>query len=117
MPAPNEVNLPHEDGSWTSQGAGAAAVLRSPSGMVSTFTVRLEFPQTTNNVAEYEAVLLGLRKLKALSVQRVVLLSDSQVVSDHIGENASSKQETLQKYLQAIRRIEHSFEGFTVKIY
>ena len=69
----------------------------------------------TNNVAEYEAILLGLQKLKALSVQRVVLLSDSQVVSDHISGNASAKQETLQKYLQEIRRIEHSFERFTVK--
>ena len=79
------------------------------------FVVRLEFPGTTNNVAEYEAVLLGLRKLKALGVRKAVLMSDSQVISDHIGGDATAKQETLQKYLKAIRRIENAFEGFTVK--
>ena len=95
--------------------AGAAAIIWSPSGITSSFAVRLEFPGTTNNVAEYEAVLLGLRKLKALGVRRAVLLSDSQVISDHIGGDATAKQETLQKYLKAIRRIENAFEGFTVK--
>jgi len=40
-------------------------MLRSPSRIKTTYAVRLEFP-STNNVAEYEAVMLGLIKLKAL---------------------------------------------------
>jgi ribonuclease HI len=32
--------------------------------------------QCTNNIAEYEALLLGLRKLKAMGVKRVILKSN-----------------------------------------
>jgi hypothetical protein len=84
LPAESEVWQVHCDGSWTVSGAGAAAIIRSPSGTSSAFAVRLQFPSTTNNVAEYEAVMLGLRKLKALGVRRAVLMSDSQVISKHI---------------------------------
>jgi ribonuclease HI len=66
-------------------------------------------------VAEYEAIMLGLRKLKAMGVKRAILLSDSQVISDHIDKSLKAKEETLQKYLQTIRRMESHFEGFSVK--
>jgi hypothetical protein len=39
----------------------------------------LEF-NCTNNIEEYEAVLLGLRKLRAMGVRRAVLKYDSQVI-------------------------------------
>nr|AAO73258.1 putative GAG-POL precursor [Oryza sativa Japonica Group] len=45
-----------------SQGAGIAAVLFSPNGVPIRYAARLQF-DTTNNAAEYEAVLLGLRKM------------------------------------------------------
>jgi hypothetical protein len=31
----------------------------------------------TNNIAEYEALLLGLRKFKAMGIRRTILKSDS----------------------------------------
>jgi len=40
-------------------GAGIAAILTPPKGPKLCYTVRLEFLMT-NNIAEYEAVLLGL---------------------------------------------------------
>ena len=66
-------------------------------------------------MAEYKAIMLGLRKLKAMGVKRAILLSDSQVISDHIDKSLKAKEETLQKYLQTIRRMESHFEGFSVK--
>jgi ribonuclease HI len=47
------------------------------------YTARLEF-QCTNNIAEYEAVLLGLRKARAIGIQRLIIKTDSQVVVGHI---------------------------------
>ena len=52
------------DGSWCAEGTGAGAVLESPDGARTTFAARLEF-EATNNIAEYEALLLGLRKARA----------------------------------------------------
>jgi ribonuclease HI len=64
------------DGSWGSFGAKATAVIVSPSKVKTSYVVRLQF-QSINNIAEYEALLLGLRKLKAMGVRRAVLKSDS----------------------------------------
>jgi ribonuclease HI len=50
-------------------GARIAAILTLPKGPRLRYAARLEF-LTTNNIAEYEAVLLGLRKLRALGVRR-----------------------------------------------
>jgi ribonuclease HI len=44
------------------------------------YTLQLEFP-CTNNVVEYEDVILGLQKVVALGAQRVWVRSDSQVVT------------------------------------
>jgi hypothetical protein len=47
------------DGSWGTFGAGAAAILISPSKIRTSYAARLEF-NCTNNIAEYEVLLLGL---------------------------------------------------------
>jgi hypothetical protein len=49
------------DGSWGTFGAGAAAILISPYKIRTYYAARLEF-NCTNNIAEYEALLLGLSK-------------------------------------------------------
>ena len=49
----------HCDGAWGMTGACIAAILTPPKGPKLCYTVRLEFLMT-NNIAEYEAVLLGL---------------------------------------------------------
>jgi hypothetical protein len=40
----------------------------------------LEF-NCINNIAEYKAVLLGLQNLRGMGIRRVVLKSDSQVIT------------------------------------
>jgi ribonuclease HI len=60
------------DGSWGTFGAGAAVVLVAPSKVKTCYAIKLDFSYT-NNIAEYEALLLGLRKLKAMGIRRVVL--------------------------------------------
>jgi ribonuclease HI len=47
------------DGSWGAFGAGATVVLISPSKIKTCYAAKLEF-NCTNNIAEYEALLLGL---------------------------------------------------------
>jgi ribonuclease HI len=53
------------DGSWGTFGAGAAAVLVAPSKVGTCYIVKLDF-SCTNNIVEYEALLLRLWKLKAM---------------------------------------------------
>jgi ribonuclease HI len=69
----------------------------------------------TNNVAEYEALLLGLQKLKTMGIRRVILKTDSQVISGHIDKSSKARDPKVEKYLDTVRRLEASFEGFSVK--
>jgi hypothetical protein len=71
------------DGSRGSFRAGAAAIVISPSKVKSSLTTKLQF-QCINNIAEYEDLLLGLRKLKAMGVKRAVIKSDSQIITGHV---------------------------------
>jgi ribonuclease HI len=102
------------DGSWGTFGASAAAVLVAPSKVRTCYAVKLDF-NCTNNIAEYEALLLGLRKLKAMGIRRVVLKTNSQVISGHVDKSSKARDPKLEKYLDIVRRLEASFEGFSVK--
>jgi ribonuclease HI len=102
------------DGSWGTFGLGAATVLISPSKIRTCYAVRLEF-KCTNNIAEYEAVLLGLWKLKAMGIRRAILKSDLQVITGQVDKSSKAKDSKLEKYLDIVRKMEASFEGFWVK--
>jgi hypothetical protein len=51
------------DGYWGTFGAGAAAILVAPSKVRTYYAVRLDF-SSTNNIAEYEALLFGFGNLR-----------------------------------------------------
>ena len=60
------------DGSATKKGGGASVVLISPEGEILKYAVRLEFP-STNNEAEYEALLTGLSLARALEAKTLIV--------------------------------------------
>jgi ribonuclease HI len=102
------------DGSWGTFGTGAVVVLVAPSKVRTCYTARLDF-SWTNNIAEYEALLLGLRKLKAMGIRRVILKTDSEVIFGHVDKSNKARDPKLEKYLDTVQRLEASFEGFAVK--
>jgi hypothetical protein len=84
-PIPKSPWFVYCDRAWGAVGARVAAILISPSRIKLRYTPRLQFnnkaDKCTNNIAEYEAILLGLRKLIAIGVQRCTLYTDSKVVT------------------------------------
>ena len=59
---------------------GASVVIQTPEGDRNECMIQLDFP-TTNNEAEYEALVAGLDLVKATCVENVVIHCDSQVVT------------------------------------
>jgi ribonuclease HI len=94
------------DGAWGSTRAGAVTVLTSPSGIKLCYTARLQFvgkiDKCTNNIVEYEAILLGLRKLRAIGVQTYVLHTDSKLVLGQIKKECTAREPTLERYLALV---------------
>jgi ribonuclease HI len=109
----------HCDGAWCHAGAGAAAIITSPTGIKHRYATCLSFAlesdRCTNNIAEYEAVILGLRKLRALGVTTSIVKTDSKVVVGQVEKEYSAKDLTLMQYLTAIRSLERQFNGFTLQ--
>jgi ribonuclease HI len=108
----------HCNGAWCHAGAGAAAVITSPTGVKHRYAARLSFALEsdwcTNNVAEYEAVILGLRKLRALGVTTCIIKTDSKVVASQVEKEYAAKDPALMQYLTAVRSLERQFKGFTL---
>ena len=67
------------DGSSSKEGAGAGIVLISPSGELVSLIYKLEFV-TTNNTTKYEALILGLKVAKDMSIQQISIYGDSKLV-------------------------------------
>jgi ribonuclease HI len=71
------------DGSLMKTGAGAGLLFISPLGKHLRYVMRLHFP-ASNNVAEYEALVNGLRIAIELGVRRLDARGDSQLVIDQV---------------------------------
>jgi hypothetical protein len=70
----------HFDGAFNLPGAGAGAVLTSPSRDKLFYAVQLCFKpehKVSNNIAEYEGLLAGLRAANALGIKCLVIKGDS----------------------------------------
>jgi ribonuclease HI len=63
--------------------------------------LKLNFP-TTNNEAEYEAVIAGLNLAEHLGAKNLEIQSDSQVVVSHIQGGSEAKGEKMIKYLAKV---------------
>ena len=60
--------------------------------------IRLDF-LTTNNEAEYEALVAGLDLAKAIGATSVVIYCDSQVITNQINGDYECKGERMKLYL------------------
>jgi ribonuclease HI len=82
--------------------------LIAPSGLRTKYAARLEF-KATNNIAEYEGLILGLNKAKALSAKSVLAKIDSQVVAEQVEKEYVAREPELAKYLATVRALERRF--------
>ena len=64
----------------------------------------------TNNEAEFEAILMGLKVEKALGAKNLFLQSDSKLVMGQIKEEYEAKEEMMQKYLRLTRHLAQEFD-------
>ena len=67
------------DGASSREGAGDGVVLISPTNQTITISYKLQF-ETTNNIAEYESLILGLKATKDLDVDEITTFGDSELV-------------------------------------
>jgi ribonuclease HI len=100
----------HFDGAFSRLGKGAGIVLQAPNGKVSKFAYRLEF-EATNNVAEYEALLLGLEICKDRGIKCLNIKGDSDLVIQQLKNKFTCKSERLKGYRNTIWAMMDDFDA------
>jgi ribonuclease HI len=104
----------HFDGAFNLLGAGAGAVLTSPSRDKLCYAIQLCFKpehKVSNNIAEYEGLLAGLRAASALGIKRLIVKGDSQLVVNFSNKSYTPNDEHMAAYLEEQRKMEKRFQG------
>ena len=78
-------------------GAGAGVILISPEGGKFQYIVRLHFP-ASNNVAEYEALISGLRIAIDIGATRLYAYGNSKLVVDQVMKNSNCGSPLMDAY-------------------
>ncbi|KAL0287515.1 UNVERIFIED_CONTAM: Retrovirus-related Pol polyprotein from transposon [Sesamum calycinum] len=82
--------LLHVDGSSTAQGSGAGVVITSPQGEDMEFSIKFDF-KTSNNEAEYEALVLGEWRVGSQGRQHDTIPPAYRGVKDKVLELPATK--------------------------
>jgi ribonuclease HI len=101
------------DGSYTLKGLGTRVMLIPPESDVLKYAIQLEFP-ATNNIAEYEGLVTGLRLAKDLGIQRLLIRGDSKLVAKQVQKKYDCNNEMMAGYVAKVHRMEKFFDGFKV---
>jgi ribonuclease HI len=95
--------------------AAIAAVVTAPDGGEPLAEKGVYIGETTNNVAEYRAVLLGLELARQLGAREVEVINDSELVARQIGGQYKVKHAGLKPlFLETMREL-REFDGWSVR--
>ncbi|KAL0361889.1 UNVERIFIED_CONTAM: hypothetical protein Sradi_3873400 [Sesamum radiatum] len=103
--------LLHVDGSSTIQGNGAGIVIASPQGEDLEFAVKFGF-KASNNEAEYEALVIGMKMAYEAGVRHLITCSDSQLIVKQVEGTYKAKEENMIQYLRQIAKLKANFDYF-----
>ncbi|SPT20119.1 unnamed protein product [Triticum aestivum] len=110
-PAPDSTHWRmHFDGSKMRTGLGAGVVLSSPEGNKLKYTLQIHFA-ASNNIAEYEALIHGLRLAKELGIRRILCYGDSDLVVQQSSGEWDAKDANMASYRFLVQQLSGYFEG------
>ncbi|XP_071926129.1 uncharacterized protein [Coffea arabica] len=111
---PEEPWVLFVDGVSSKEGNGADLLLTSPTGEELTYVLRFDFP-ASNNEAEYEALLTGLRIAHQMGITAIKVRSDSQLVVHQVHGEYEAKEDIMKKYLAKVQEAITLFNVFEIE--
>ncbi|GKU99462.1 hypothetical protein SLEP1_g12312 [Rubroshorea leprosula] len=99
------------DGASSNKGSGAGALLLGPDGYRSEHALKFNV-DATNNMAEYEALLLGLQLATELKVEVIQIYSDSQLVVNQVNSVCEVVDPVMVKYAALVAELKSKFQKF-----
>jgi len=96
------------DGSVMAPGSGAGVVLISSDGSRLLYMICLHFI-ASNNAAEYEALINGLRITVELGATQLYVHGESELVIDQVMKESSCQSPLMAAYCQEVCKLEDKF--------
>lgn len=92
--------------------AASGAVIKSPDGKTLAEVAKY-LGHTTNNQAEYTAIIIGLERAKKMGANRVTLFMDSELATKQLkGEYRVKDPEIAKRFLE-VKNLLHQFDRVT----
>nr|GEW86817.1 reverse transcriptase domain-containing protein [Tanacetum cinerariifolium] len=101
------------DGSSYVDGSGAGLILTNPEGVEFTYALRFQFA-ASNNEADYEALVAGLRIATQMGVKNVQVNVDSKLVANQVLGMYVAKEDNMIKYLKIVKGLIRGFTTFSI---
>nr|XP_043639225.1 uncharacterized protein LOC122610294 [Erigeron canadensis] len=117
-----DASKEEESPPWTLFTDGASSAGRSRAGLILidpdkneyTYALRFDF-LASNNEAEYEALLAGLKIARKMKEENIHTYVDSQLVANQIKGAFEANQKTMQLYLEEARKVISEFKKFIIE--
>jgi len=103
----------HVDGASNLAGYGAGLILADPDGESLEYALHFVF-QVSNNQAEYEALLAGLRIINELGIDQLRVFSNSHLVVNQVKGEFEARDPTLAKYLNKVQNLISQLRFFEI---
>jgi ribonuclease HI len=113
VPDGNQIWSLYFDGSKSKEGASAGCIIIDPAGNKTLIACRLEF-ECTNNTAEYEALLQGLRKALDMNIQNLVVFGDFEIVVRQVRDSIHYLSLHLKSYQSEVWSLMNKFFAFNI---
>ncbi|XP_076907399.1 uncharacterized protein LOC143563826 [Bidens hawaiensis] len=101
------------DGASSGEGSGAGLKLINPDSQEFIYAIKLNF-KITNNEAEYEAFLAGLRITKKLGVKFLKARVDSMLIARQVSGTYEAKNDVMASYLSQAKDLMKQFTSCKV---
>lgn len=100
------------DGAMNPAGRGIGAVLVSPDDVRMPVTFKLKF-KCSNNAAEYEACIAGLRAARELGIKELEVYGDSLLIISQVRKNWKVRDQKLLPFHKCLTELVEKFDRVT----
>jgi len=104
----------HVDGSSNERSCDAEVVLEGPGEIVIEQALKFDF-RTSNNQAEYEALIAGLHLAQELEITRLICKSDSRLVIGQLNDEYEVRESLLQQYYHFVKQLMNTFSEISLQ--
>lgn len=101
------------DGASSVEGSGVGLILTDPNGQEVTYALRFNF-STSNNEAEYEALIAGLELSIRLDVHHLHVYCDSLLITNQVKGLYEAREDLMKKYLLKMQDLQKHFTSFSI---